>query len=158
MRSKLVQFVPYLIALMILSASAFSAPNTPQVAVLSSSDASGQLSLDRLSSCYVQLAREWKVDVKALPNVIALHVSKKAAQAAGVQKKVDVRRNRSAAQDDGYYELWLVESPNLPDIVLGLDNIIEDHFRLNPPADQRKEVMSRVMRIQSATVSVYEGK
>jgi len=153
----------FLGALVLFVAGLVAAENKPNgeqpgLTLLSSADAHGELSLDRLRSCLHQLSHEWKQDEKALPKVVVFHVSKQAAQTAMVNKKVEVRRNRSAAQSDVFYEVWLVDAPTIADIVLAIDNVVEDYFQLKPTEDQRNEVMARAARLQNATLSVNEGK
>ena len=156
-RSRIIRLVAGIFTLLAM-AGVSSAQSGAHISLLSSADAEGHLSLERLNSCYLQLAREWAVNSKALPNVVVMHVSKKAARGAMVDKKIDVRHNHGMTAGDGYYELWLVESPKLPDIVVALDNVIEAHFHLTPTEEQRKEVLARALRVQNATISVHEGK
>lgn len=130
-----------------------------KIVLFSSADAPGVVSADRLNSCLRQIAHDWKQNEKALPTIAVFHVSSKAAQAVGItNQRAVVRRNRSPEQADLYYELWLVDTPKAEEYVLAFENILEDHFQLNPTEDQRKEVMTRAARIQNATISAFEGK
>lgn len=157
--------VSFLIVVILLvgEAQMFSQPPSakprPGVVVLSSADAPGSVSVDRLNNCLRLLAHDWKQNEKKLPAVLVIHVSKKAARAVMLEEqKVVVRHNRATDQSDLYYEVWLVDTPSIDNYILALENVIEDYFQLTPTNEERTEVMKRVARVQSATISAYEGK
>ena len=131
---------------------------TRDIILFSSSDSASSVSAERLNSCFHQLAHEWKVNEKSLPQVIVFQASKRAAHTALVNKKVEVRHNRSADHTDDYYEVWLVESTSNEDFVLALSNVIEDHFQLKPTDDERRQILARMSRVQNATISALEGR
>lgn len=150
------------LALLVLAANAAgqrpSGAPTDHLVVLSSPDAVGHVSLERLNSCLLQLARDWKLDEHSLPRITVMHVSKQGARVASVNSTLTIRRNRSSDTDDVYYELWLVDAPKLDEYLLGLENILEQHYNLQPTDEKRKEVLQRAARVESATISIYEGK
>jgi len=134
-----------------------SAPSDHLV-LLSSPDALGSVSLERLNSCLLELAEQWKLDPHSLPRITGMHASKKAARVAAVNSSLAIRRNSSSDTGDIYYELWLVDAPKLDDYLVGLENILEQHYNLQPTDEKRKEVLQRAARVENATVSIYEGK
>jgi len=145
------------IALLLLVSTLAMGQSERKVSLVASPDAPGSLSVHRLERCLEQLAHEWKLPEKDLPNVVVFHVSKKVADSAFVVDDVAVRRNHSGNTGGEYYELWLVGQPDRK-YVLGLQNVIEYHFGLKPTDDERATVVARVARIEDATVNVAEGK
>lgn len=130
----------------------------PDIVMVSSADAAGSVSMDRVNSCLHQLVREWKQDEKELPNIVVFHVSRKAGRAAGVLDRFAVRLNRSPEHGDLYYEVWFVDEPSVNEYVVAIENVIESHFHLSPTETQRQQAMKRTAMVQSATISAYEGK
>jgi hypothetical protein len=127
------------------------------VYVLSSSDAPGRLAAERMNSCLQEVTRQWKQDAKMLPMVVVFHVSRRVAKAAMVNENFAIRHKHSPNRSDSYYEIWIVE-PKTEDYVLALEAIVEDRFQLRPTDPERAEVLLRLVRVQNATVSVFEGQ
>jgi hypothetical protein len=146
------------LALTVVYPPALSAEQKSEVVVLSSSDAPGRLSADKLKECLHQLAREWKQPEHHLPFVIVFHVSKRVAHAASVKDGLTVRFNRARNNEDSYYEVWLVGEPKVAWYVLGFAELLEDHFQLKLTDEQRRDAVVRVARIQDATISAFEGQ
>lgn len=126
--------------------------------LLSSPDAPGPVSIDRLNSCFHQLLREWHQDDKDAPRVVVMHVSKQEARMASVTTSPAVRRNRCAESGDSYYEVWFVDAPKIDDYLLAFENVIEQHYGLTPTETARKQAMQHAARVENATISVYEGR
>jgi hypothetical protein len=127
------------------------------LAVLSSPDVPSATK-QRLTACLQQLLREWKLKEANLPNIVVFQVSKKTAVTAAVEKKVAVRKNSVPGEATGYFELWLVGEPNAGAYVVAFENVLETHFELKPADKERDAVIARVIRRQTATVDVDEGK
>jgi len=143
------------IALLFLTATLCAGQSDRKVALVNSPDAPGIITVDRLKQCFVELARQWDIPEKDLPNIVVFHVSKKTAETAFVTQETAVRRNMGGS--DAYYEVWLVGKPDLK-YVLAFQNVIEYHFTMHPSDQKRNEVVDRVARMEYATVSVQEGK
>jgi hypothetical protein len=99
-----------------------------------------------------------KLEKSRLPKILVFQVSDEGARAANVTEKVVVRRNFSAQDATGYFELWIKGEPNLRAVIVGLETILEDHFQLVVGSEERKTVMNRVLLFQDATINVQEGK
>lgn len=127
------------------------------VFVISSSDVKSELSADKLQECLHQLTREWKQDERMIPGVVVLVVSKRVAKAALVKGKLDIRHKHSPSGSESYDEIWLVD-PTIENYMLGLQAVVEDRFQLKLTETQRREVLLRVTRKQTATIDVSEGK
>lgn len=128
-----------------------------KVVLVNSPDASGVLSPERLTQCLSQLAREWELPLRDLPNVMVFHVSKEVAEAASVRKDTAVRRNSGGESGQAYYEVWLVGKPEYK-YVLALQAVLEYHFHFKPSDEQRDLIVNRVGRAQTYTVDAQEGK
>ena len=129
----------------------------PKISLVVSPGAPGTISVTRLTHCFDQLAREWKVPVEELPHVVVFHVSRAVADTAFISEDVAIRRNTSGRSGEAYYEVWLVGEPRF-NYVVGLQNVIEYHFNLKPTTEERTAVVVRVARMEDAIVSVAEGK
>ena len=129
-----------------------------KVILLTSSDAPASLSKHQVISCFAQLAREWQVQERNLPKVVVFQVSKRAAETVHINDKLAVRKNSRVGEEPEYFELWLVGTPDARPLVVALENVLESHFQLQITDQQRNTVMARVIRVQSATVNVAEGK
>jgi hypothetical protein len=107
------------------------------VAVVRSSDAPGQFSLDEFYACTRQMASGLKAMGKSMPPVLLLHVSEAVASVLGVGQTGVIRHNRSdEAGLASYYEIWLVGNPGLADYVLALRGIFEDCVALKKSVQQ----------------------
>ena len=126
--------------------------------LLSSPDAAGAVSIERLNSCLHQVMREWRLDVKSAPRIVVMHVSKQGALMASVTSSPAVRRNTSSDHGDVYYEVWLVDAPKISDYLVAFENVIEQHYQLTPTENERKQAMQHAARVENSTISVYEGK
>jgi len=125
--------------------------------VLASSDARRTPSADHLRDCLTQLAQEWKIPVKNLPPILIFHVSRNVAETANVREAIELRRN-SVQQIPRYFEIWIVGDQPLNYYIFALQSILEHEFHLAPGDEQRKEVLTRVGRLQNAIIDVREGR
>lgn len=129
-----------------------------ELTVVTSQDIHPGLSHHRINNCLQMLARESKVDLHKLPNIVIFQVSKRAAKGAYITEEVAVRYNKaSRAESGGYYEIWIVGDPKLK-YVLALENVLEDYFQLKKSDEERDQLLRRVARIEDATVNAVEGK
>lgn len=128
--------------------------------VLSSSDAPGELKSEQLQGAFSQLVREWKLPEASLPSIVVFHVSKNAAKLASITHRVTLRHNQRFPGNKyaDYYEVWLVGQPRIGDYVPALAAVLEDHCELKITADERRQVISRVVGSLNATVSVSDLK
>lgn len=126
--------------------------------ILNSSDATGSIAPQRVSSCLQQLVQEWKLDEQTLPRIMLIHASKQAATKVQVKEEIAVRKNGVRGEPTEYFEIWIVGEPKLRSIVIALQNVLESHYALHVTSEQRKAVIDRVIRLQDATIDVAEGK
>ncbi|HWR16109.1 MAG TPA: hypothetical protein VN577_14875 [Terriglobales bacterium] len=156
---KVVSFVAALILCIALptSAQTSSFAVQPKIVIMESEDVKGQLSLKRMNNCLLRLAREWKVKYELLPTIFVFHVSEEIASAALISDELAVRENRSPRKGDSYYEVWIVGKPKLNSDMVAFENILEDFFQLQVTKEQREQVMTKVGRLQNATVDAYQG-
>jgi hypothetical protein len=151
------KFILSSIALLFFLVTLCAGQSGRKVVVVASPDAPGVITGDKLTECFLRLAREWKIPQKDLPNIVVFHVSKKAAETAFVDRDTAIRRNTAGSDGSEYFEVWLVGKPELK-YVLALQNVLEYQFGLRPTEKQRNEVVDWVGRIEDATISVQEGK
>ena len=121
--------------------------------IVESPDAPGKLPVTTLQHCMLQLAREWNLPLKNLPRILVLHVSQKYAKPF-VESELVIRRN-SGPQMGEYYEVWIVGRPGR-NYVLGLENVLEHHFRMKPSEGERAKVIARIFVQDDSTVSVSD--
>src|SRR3954466_517460 len=84
------------------------AASNEAITLVSSKDAKGLISAERLKTCLKKLLHEWKLDNDQAPQILVLHVSKRAARAALVNEEYKIRRNWSSDHKNSYYEVWIV--------------------------------------------------
>ncbi len=128
----------------------------PNIIVVKSVDAPGDVVPDRISECLTGLAKRLNVDVKALPYILVLHVSKGAAAAAGLKDNAIRHNNSNLGEDSDYYEMWIVGEPKVNDYVLAAENILEHHFKLKVSDVERSNIMKHVRAEMNATVDVQD--
>ena len=126
--------------------------------ILSSSDAPGSITPQRLASCLQQLVHEWSLDERALPQIMLVHASKKVALKVRVTDAIAIRKNGVHGNATEYFEIWVVGEPQLRAIVIALENVLEAHYQLHFTDAQRNTVIARVVRMQDATIDIAEGK
>ncbi len=129
-----------------------------RVVLLTSSDAPGALTKQRVIACLKQLAHEWKIEERSLPKVVVVHVSNQTAAAMSINDKIAVRKNRVLGGETDYFEVWIAGAPDLRATVRAFENVLESHLQLQVTDEQRNTVMARIVRIQDATIGVQEGK
>jgi hypothetical protein len=129
-----------------------------RITVFSSQDVPRAVSKQRVISCLQQLAHEWQLGEKDLPNIVVFNASIKDAATAYVFKRVSVRQNGFDEAESQYFEVWLVGEPNISATVLALENVLETHLALKVTGSDRDLVMARVIRMEMGTVRVEEGK
>ncbi len=126
--------------------------------ILNSSEAPGTLTKRAVASCLAQLAHEWKVQDFDLPKIVVLHVSQNTAAKVRITEKVAVRKDSVVGRATDYYEMWIVGEPDVRAIVVALENILESQFQMNVADEQRNKVITRVIRMEDATVDVQQMK
>jgi hypothetical protein len=115
-------------------------------------DARG-LEQQKIASCENLLLREMNLAGRELPRVLVLHVSESTGKALKV--RTSIRRNHSQDQTDVYYEFWIVGQGRAVDYAVAMEELLRQHFQLQMSDAERKEVLTRVVRILNATVSAY---
>jgi hypothetical protein len=115
-------------------------------------DARG-LEKQKIASCENLLVREMNLAGRELPRVLVLHVSESTGKALKV--RTSIRRNLSKDHGDLYYEFWIVGQAKAPDYAVSLQTLLQEHFQVQMTDAERKEVLTRVVRILNATVSAY---
>lgn len=146
-----------LLAILLFAVTFSWAQSRAKVALVNSADAPGVVSADRMTQCLSQLAREWNLPLKDLPNVLVFHVSKEVADTVSVREEVAVRRNSGRNPGEEYFEVWLVGKADYK-YVLALQTVLEYHFHFAPSDEERDRIVSRVGRAQTYTVDVNQGK
>jgi hypothetical protein len=96
--------------------------------LLSSSDAPGTIPKQRIASCLEQLVHEWKLEEHNLPQIVFIHASGENAANVQIKEKVAVRKNGLHGQPTEYFEIWIVGEPQLPTIVVALENFSNRTF------------------------------
>ena len=117
-----------------------------------SPDARG-LEKQKIASCENLLVREMNLGGRELPRVLVLHVSESIGKALKV--RTSIRRNLSKDHGDLYYEFWIVGQAKPFDYAVSLQTLLQEHFQVQMTDAERKEVLTRVVRILNATVSAY---
>ena len=123
-----------------------------RLTLVESGDAPGHIDQSRLARIFWQLIREQKLELKHLPRVLVLHVSRKVAANVGLAASTVRTDHCTKGSDDGYYQLWLVGEPVMPDYVSGLQTVLQHEFELQPTEGELKAILERVARRDMATV------
>ncbi len=123
-----------------------------RITLVESTDAPGHIDQTRLSRVFWQLVREQKLELKKLPRVLVLHVSKKVASNVGLAASTVRTDHCTKGSDDGYYQLWLVGEPTMPDYVTGMETVLQHAFDLQPQPQELKTLLERVAKRDLATV------
>lgn len=111
----------------------------PMIGLVNSPDAPGQLSNSELSLCLLAIATVLRVEEKALPRILVLHVSEALATEFGVTQPGVIRHNRcGVAEPQQYYEVWIIGTAELSDYAAGFTGILEDWFRLQVSDEERR--------------------
>ena len=145
-----------LVSLLVPCLAAEEAPAgfAERLTLVESTDAPGHIDQNRLSRVFWQLIREQKLQLKRLPRVLVLHVSRKVASNVGLAASTVRTDHCTKGSDDGYYQLWLVGEPAMPDYVTGLETVLQHEFDLQPPPEELKALLERVAKRDLATVDV----
>ncbi len=123
-----------------------------RLTLVESADAPGHIDQNRLSRVFWQLVRDQKLELKRLPRVLVLHVSRKVAANVGLAASTVRTDHCTKGSDDGYYQLWLVGEPIMPDYVSGLETVLQHEFDLQPQPEEMKALLERVAKRDLATV------
>lgn len=120
-----------------------------RITLVSSSDAPGQITHDRLARVYWELIRGQKLESKTTPKVVVLHVSKEEAANAGMA--------RSGVNFDNFgdYQIWLVGKPEPNIYVRGFETVLRHAFQLpkkTPP--EFLALMRHLIEFESSSVDV----
>ena len=154
--------MPRLVAVVILlvmlsSGVVFAADNwngsAANLIFVEAPDARG-LDKQKIASCENLLLREMNLAGRELQRVLVLHVSESAGKALKVVR-TSIRRNHAKDQGDLYYEFWIVGQGHTADYAVAMQALLQEHFQLQMTDAERKEVLTRVVRILNATVSAY---
>ncbi len=122
------------------------------ITLVESNDAPGHIDQNRLSRVFWQLVREQKLELKRLPRILVLHVSKKVASNVGLASSTVRTDHCTKGSDDGYYQLWLVGDPMMPDYVTGLETVLQHAFDLQMQPQELRSLLERVAKRDLATV------
>ena len=124
-----------------------------RIVVMKSVDAPGKVTVERIATCLRLMALELKLSDKDLPLIVVLHVSRKGAAAAGMDR-TKVRRSFDANTGQTlYYELWIVGEPRIADYCAAVMRILENHLGQAIDDKQRITIMQRAVRYLENTVS-----
>lgn len=143
----------------ILILLALFAPPSPAVAqspanplvFLDSPGADGKVVRERLVTCLNLLVRDLNLAGKPLPPIVVLHVSPQVARAAGVEHTAIIANTPEVGPRA--YEFWIVGKPTYAEYTAGMYDILEHYFHVQLPQPERKEIMTRVLRVLQNTIS-----
>ena len=132
-----------------------TAAEVTKMIFLESAEAPRVLQQDRLETSLELLMKELGIAESALlPQIVIIHISKKEAAGAGLEKvSATLRFNQASEQAGPYYELWLVEEPTAFESTYCLALLLRHHFQLRHSGAELEESADYVVRSLNATIS-----
>ena len=146
-----VKFVLFPLLLCALSSPAAAQNPADSLLFLDGPGAPGKVVHERLVTCLNLLVRELELGGKQLPPIVVLHVSSQAARAAGVEHTT-VLSNTPEVGPRGY-NFWIVGKPTYIEYTAAMYDILEDYYSVRLPEPERREIMTRVIRVLQNTIS-----
>ncbi len=157
MRTRSSLVVAFILATtLVLTAKSFAGPLSDKVRqnvrVVSSPEARGDIDPVLIQHSFWLLMEQQGLAQREPPRVLVLHVSRAEAAVAGVNE--NIIRFESVGEPSGtYYQVWLIDEFKPAHYLVAFQAIIRRAFDLRTSELDENAILSRVLRIQNATIS-----